>query len=165
MNIQRTLLVASVLFSGVTASGCSGGDAARPVPLAQVPERDAIQGAPSTATVASTKLTLDGTVWRDSMPGADSPGVLASVTVSTVDKSAMPANLVLSRLFVVRGSEVWVSGLADEGQWAPPGSVARMARGGPDWPGRGTVDIVVRMDGPNGTIYLAQRAVEVQHPE
>lgn len=99
------------------------------------------------------------------MPGADSPGVLASVTVSTVDKSPMPPNLTLSRLFVVRGSEVWVSGLSDEGQWAPKESMARMARGGPDWPGQGTVDIVVRMDGPAGTIYLAQRAVAVQHPE
>lgn len=165
MHLQRTLLVAAVLFSGVAASGCSGGDAATPVPLAQVPERDAIQGAPTTATIASTKLILDGTVWRDSMPGADSPGVLASVTVSTVDKSPMPANLTLSRLFVVRGSEVWLSGLSDEGQWAPKGSMVRMARGGPDWPGQGTVDIVVRMDGPTGSIYLAQRAVEVQHPE
>lgn len=111
---------------------------------------------PATAPLA---VSIDGqpfglTVgpWRDFMPGPQygSP-LLVALWITALDLTAMPASVTLDSAWVTMGDQVWGVIPRQEIPRQPGASLFQtMLRGGPKWPPGASIDVVVRLRGPDG---------------
>ena len=153
------------LFAFAALVGCASSEGPDIEPLGSLTEHDAVVAAATTATIAGHPITPDAYVWVNGMPGDNGRyGLMATVKLSAAD-GTFPDDVELGRLFLVKGNDVWVTGV---GELQTAGATrSGTARYGPaDWYGGAPVDAVIRVDSPNApTTYVAVRGVKIESPE
>lgn len=110
-------------------------------------ERKALQAAPLSVVIEGRTMTLNAHVWRDFMPGRNTPDgspLMVSADLSAADGRPTPKTLRPTRLWVLCGDKVWSVRPSIE-QLPPPHDVAlhMMTRTGPKWGPGPEVDVVV----------------------
>ena len=80
------------------------------------------------------------------------------VRVETLDKSAIPVDVVVDGMWVVNGDEVWRANPREEQPRTEPTKLEVVAREGPRWGPGITVDVVVRLKGPDGANAFVRAA-------
>ena len=156
--MRRTL---SALALVACLAAC-GGRSEPPAPASE--SAAALRLAPASASVGGRTYTLETYLWRDFMPGPEMSAagrpLLASVTVSSTDRSAIPVDLRVDGMWVVNGEEVWRATPREEQSREDPTKVVVMAREGPLWGPGINVDVVVRLRGSNGETVLLRAAAQ-----
>lgn len=129
-----------------------------------VPVAAEVRTAPATATLDARPLRLEVYAWRDFMPIAPQDGqpLIVSARVVATDGGALPAELVATDVWTVRGDRAWRAG-TDEQRREPDGrSLEVVAREGPKWGPGERVDVVVALRVPGGgRVLLRAAGVEI----
>lgn len=113
--------------------------------------------------IQGRQYTLETYLWRDFMPGGNAGGsdLMAVIDITAVDKLPFPAEIDSSRLWVLKGEEVWETGFSEEQR--PPDQahlyqLRKIARNGPRWDTGIQVEVVVKVTSLGGTSYLLRAA-------
>jgi hypothetical protein len=148
-NGKRALVVAGICLLTLSCADLF----APSVPLEKLRE------APLVIEIQGRQYTLETYLWRDFMPGMNPGGsnLLAVIDITAVDKLPFPADIDSSRLWVLKGDEVWETGFAEEQR--PPDQahlyqLRKVARDGPKWDTGIQVEVVVKVISPGGASYL-----------
>jgi hypothetical protein len=146
---KRVLIVTGVFLLTLSCSDLI----APSVPLEKLREAALV------VQIQGRQYTLETSLWRDFMPGSNSGGsdLAAVIDITAVDKLPFPAEIDSSRLWVIKGEEVWETGFADEQR--PPDQahlyqLRKIARDGPKWDTGIQVDVVVKITSLGGMSYL-----------
>jgi hypothetical protein len=134
--------------------------------LDSLAERDEVTFASDVVQAEGKDFLLDPSVWRNMMPGCGiNRNMIALVSLQTVDMSAMPAGIRPKMLYVVYGSDVWVSTPRDESHPHQDHELIRVSRDGPTWGPGVYVDVVLSFEDGVGHIhYVHYGPVEVDGP-
>ena len=127
-------------------------------PSVPLPE---LLSAPEAVEIDGRRYTLKPYLWRDFQPISPPDGkpLLASVRVMAEDLKEFPASLSMDKLWVIRDRrEAWEADFSKESRPQNPAwkhVLERIARGGPKWGPRITVEVVVRLRrGEKETFFL-----------
>ena len=120
----------------------------------------AVRTAPTTVTFGGKSLTLETSLWRDFMPGAntspDGSPLIAGMRIHAAENATVPTNVQVDSAWVILGDQAWAVHPVQE---QPRGSTAPyfevVARDGPKWGPNVRVDVTVRLnDGAGHTALL-----------
>ena len=146
----------------VACLAACGGGSEPPSPSGETAA--ALRLAPAAADVGGRTYRIETYLWRDFMPGPDASAngrpLIAAVTVSATDRSAIPADVRVDAMWVINGNDVWRATPREEQPREDPTRVAVVAREGPRWGPGITVDVVVRLRGANGATALVRAAAQ-----
>lgn len=136
-------------------------------PLGAGADPATLRRAPTRITFEGRTLRLSTSLWRDMMPGPGParPRVLrAVVTVVDSGQGAILDDVVLERLWVLNGDEVWSDTLVHQPTMLPNEHQAS-AMGGPEWEGGTIVTAVVQLRRRDATLQLRadDQRVELAH--
>jgi hypothetical protein len=97
-------------------------------------------------------VTITASLWRDFMPGA-TDALIVAVTATAAGDGVLPPGLRPDRVDIRYADDVWSARLVEENPRSRTDRTFQaMARGGPRWPPGATVDVVVRLVGPDGAL-------------
>jgi hypothetical protein len=110
--------------------------------------------APMTVEINSCQFTLETSLWRDFMPGSNSPEgslLIAIAYLTAADGQVFPAEIDADRIWVVNGKEVWETTFTAEAR--PRDSLhlnqlQKSAGGGPRWDIGAQVEVIIRVTAP-----------------
>ncbi len=144
----------TALVFGAFAMVCG---AAAPTTPGQIDLR-VLAAAPVRAFVGGKMVRLETYLWRNFMLPLPPEGrpLIGVLTVKTADGSALPADLAVEAVWIVRGDEIWTApSLEQRPRAEPPRGREIVVRGGPKWKPGIAVDAIVRIrDGAGRTILL-----------
>ncbi len=138
-----------LFFTGLMCIvGCSSDKPAAPPDVVEPPDP-----VPDPQEIDCSGFHLTVYLWKDLMPGPgpEATGLIASICVTTVDSSAIPADIDAALVRVVRGNETWGARLSEERR--PPSQLyklCKIARWGPLWRTGQLVDVFVKMVNDDG---------------
>jgi hypothetical protein len=137
--------------------------------LAGLRERDAISAASTAITVEGVDLAFTAHVSRDYMPvAAGKYGIMVGAELQTVANWSqvpcsrgsttcfptysplVPAGVAIDRLYVVQDGRVWATKVREDPRPLQGDSFHVSARDGPHWERGQLVDIIARVDVPDG---------------
>jgi hypothetical protein len=130
------LSLALVIVAGCgTACRCCRRTSAAP---ASAPERVEIDG---------REYTLSANAWRDFQPVAPPDGqpLVVVVKVAAADRTPVPANISVDRVWVLNGTEQWTAKPEKTIQEQAVSHLETSIRGGPKWGPGIKVDVVVQL--------------------
>lgn len=154
--------LASLALAALVAA-CSGAPVSQPRDRSDTevnPSLGQLRAAPATATLDARVLGLQVFASRDFMPITPPGGrpLIVSARVVAADSGAVPAALVVERLWVVRGDSVWIGGTAEQRR-DPDGSFLEVvAREGPRWAPGDRVEVIVEVRGAGGRRVMLRAA-------
>jgi hypothetical protein len=158
-------VAAGATFLLAAGVGCLGNDDCDPVLVQTPPE---LAGADTLVVVGGKSLRLDAEVWRVyggcGSSSNDARCLAAQVRIRTTDSTAIPSDLAVPLAWVNSGTRAWQAALVEGGP-DPTGMRELLARGGPKWEPGTMVDVVVRIDHPDSTVFLAARNQSVVRVE
>jgi len=137
-------------------SACGGSSPTAPAPLPSD-----LAAAPTRVVLAAKSLTLDASLWRDFMPISPPDGkpLVAVLQVRTEDGSEVPATVRAEMVWVLNGTDSWLSVPREERSRSETAPVYEfVARDGPKWGPGITVDVVVRLGDAGGSESLLRVA-------
>jgi hypothetical protein len=116
-----------------------------------------LRAAPEKIEINGTEYTLETDLWRDFMPISPPDGgpLVALIKVRTPGETAISAKIDATRLWVVKGVEIWETELASWEGSTIGDTLEKVGWNGPKWGPEITVDVVVRIiDLESGKSYL-----------
>jgi len=125
-----------------------------------------LQTAPEKIEINGTEYTLETYLQRDFMPVCPPDGrpLVALVKVKAPGETAISSKIDATRLWVVKGVEIWETELAS---WEGPtigDTLKKVGGGGPKWEPGISVDVVVRIiDLKSGRSYLLKASNQAIH--
>jgi hypothetical protein len=125
-----------------------------------------LQTAPEKIEVNGTEYTLETYLQRDFMPISPPDGspLIALVKVKAPGETAISSKIDATRLWVVKGKEIWETEFANEEGSAIGDTLKKIARDGPKWEPGISVDVVVRIiDLKSGKNYLLKASNQAIH--
>jgi hypothetical protein len=145
-RFASSVALAALLVPGLTSCKSSM--------TAPEPVLAAVTNAPTTLTVGSSPVTVNGNAWRDFMPGPGAPaggsGLMVTASVQTNQATPLPADLTIGSVWVLNGDQLW-STTQVENRRDTPFVQTGVARNGPRWDPGAQVTLVVGVrtgDGP-----------------
>lgn len=160
--VGMVLLIGSALACASDANGgdTSGAEAAHPSPAPAgggevvKPDVEQLRAAPEVVEIGGAPLRLEASAWVNRMPGPEprDTSLMASVRVVPDAGGAVPAGLIIDRLWLVQGDEVWQPAHLTPGR-PIPGQLQSGARGGPAWPEGAAIDVIARVRDDAGASY------------
>jgi hypothetical protein len=152
-HLRSTIICLSFpLLVSIVICGCEASNPFTPVWPAEV-----LLSAPEESEVQGQKYVLETSLWRDFMPicPPDGDPMIALIHVCTKDSSDLPAELNITRVWVVNGKEVWETKFSGQAPRPNSFTLERIARGGPKWGPDLKVNVVVGLVyKPEDRIYL-----------
>ena len=130
-----------------------------------VPIQD-LQAAPEKIMINRTEYTLETYLQRDFMPICPPDGrpLIAVIKVKAPGETAISSKIDATRLWVVKGKEVWETEFASEEGSTIGDTLKKIARDGPKWEPGISVDVVVRIiDLKSGRDYLLRASNQDIH--
>jgi len=126
-------------------------------------DSDELTSAPEIITIDDREYFLETFMWRDFQPVSPPDGkpLIALIWVTATDSLAIPPEIDATRIWVVKGEEVWESKFSDEKRPDPihKFKLEKIARNGPKWGPNVAVDVVVRViNKKNGEEFLLRAA-------
>jgi len=125
-----------------------------------------LRAAPEKIEINGTEYTLETYLWRDFMPICPPDGrpLVALVKVKAPGETAISSKIDATRLWVVKGKEIWETEFANEEGSAIGDTLEKIGRDGPKWGPGITVDIVVKIiDLKSGKSYLLKASNQYIH--
>jgi len=116
-----------------------------------------LESAPEKIVISGSEYTLETYLWRDFMPISPPDGkpLIAIVKVKSLGETAISSKIDATRLWVVKGKEIWETEFTNEQRSAAGDTLEKVGRNGPKWGPRITVDVVVKViDLKNNKEYL-----------
>jgi hypothetical protein len=113
--------------------------------------------APERIEISGTEYTLTTYLQRDFMPFCPPDGrpLGCGITIKGPGETAISSRIDATRLWAVKGEEVWVAELAGEERSTTGDTLRKGAGGGPKWEPGISVDVIVRIiDLESGKDYL-----------
>ena len=122
--------------------------------------------APLAIEINGSQFTLETFLNRDFMPTENAGGspLIAVALLTAVDGQPFPAEIDGTRIWVIKGSEVWETNFADESRprdQAHLYQLQKVARGGPKWDVGAQVEVIVRVTVSAGSSYLLRATKQV----
>ena len=124
---------------------------------------------PELASIGGKQYRLKTSIWRDFMPRIvqDScaemstiPGscLIAALTISTEDSSDFPDSVTANLAwFILDETHIWKTKIVEESSRTPGAKYLRvMARHGPKWGPKVSVDVIIQLENVNGDTALLQ---------
>jgi len=151
----RSLVLACTLL------GCSGspsGPEVRPAPE--------LRATPVRVTLGGQELVLETYLWRDFQPISPPDGkpLIGVLRIKAANGSAVPATTRATAAWVVLGSDVWATAVAEEQPRGTTGDAYEVViRDGPKWGPGVTADVVVRLRDAGGNTVLLRAADQSIH--
>lgn len=130
------------------------------------PSLQTLQAASERIEIKGTEYTLETNLWRDFMPVCPPDGrpLVALVKVKAPGETAISSKIDATRLWVVKGVEIWETELAS---WERPtlgDTLKKVGGGGPKWGPEISVDVVVKIiDLKSGKSYLLKASNQAIH--
>jgi hypothetical protein len=140
--------------------GCGNSQDTNEETASEPSEVKELLAAPQTVTIQGITFALEAELWRDFMPISPPEGkpLAALVMVTAAGTGEFPPSLLVDRLWVIHGQEVWETEFSGEKIPLDPAhrnQLKKMARGGPKWGPGIEVDVVVRIvDSSKNTTFL-----------
>ncbi|MEK7123003.1 MAG: hypothetical protein AAB855_04065 [Patescibacteria group bacterium] len=131
-----------------------------PLSTPLTPSTVSLQDLKATSEVISIngiEYTLETNLWRDFMPISPPDGkpLIAIITVKAHGETAVPSRIDATRLWAIKGNEIWETTFANEERFAPGDTLEKIGRDGPKWEPGTRVDVVIRVvDLQSGIQYL-----------
>ena len=125
-----------------------------------------LQMAPEEIEINGTEYTLETLLIRDFMPVYTRGGrpLLALVRVKAPGETAISSKIDATRLWVVKGIEIWETELASLERPTIGDTLEKVGRDGPKWEPGISVDVVVRIiDLKSGKNYLLKASNQAIH--
>ena len=125
-----------------------------------------LQAAPEEIEIDDTEYTLETDLWRDFMPISPPDGkpLVAVIKVEAPGETAIRSKIDATRLWVVKGKEIWETELANEEGSTIGDTLKKIGRDGPKWGPGISVDVVVKIiDLKSGTDYLLKASNQYIH--
>ena len=116
-----------------------------------------LQTAPERIEINGTDYTLETNLWRDFMPVCPPDGrpLVALVKVKAPGETAISSKIDATRLWVVKGKEIWETELASWEGYTIGDTLEKVGWYGPKWEPEISVDVVVKIiDLKSGRSYL-----------
>ena len=103
-----------------------------------------LRAAPEKVVIQDSEYALETYLWRDFMPISPPDGkpLIASVKVKPRVEITGTSKIGVTRLWVIKGEEIWETEFTDEESAT---ALEKVGRGGPKWGPGITVDVVVRV--------------------
>ena len=122
--------------------------------------------APLAIEINGSQFTLETFLNRDFMPTENAGGspLTAVALLTAVDGQPFPAEIDGTRIWVIKGSEVWETNFADESRprdQAHLYQLQKVARGGPKWDVGAQVEVIVRVTVSADSSYLLRATKQV----
>ena len=125
-----------------------------------------LQTAPERIEINGTEYTLETYLNRDFMPISPPDGqpLVAVIKVKAPGETAISSQIDATRLWVVKGKEIWETEFANEEGSAIGDTLEKIGRDGPKWEPGISVDVVVRIiDLKSGNNYLLKASNQAIH--
>jgi len=125
-----------------------------------------LQTAPERIEINGTEYTLETYLNRDFMPISPPDGqpLVASIKVKAPGETAISLKIDATRLWVVKGEEIWETEFANKEGSSIGDTLEKIARDGPKWGPGISVDAVVRIiDLKSGKNYLLKASNQTIH--
>ena len=127
----------------------------------------ALRAAPEEIEINGTEYTLETYLQRDFMPicPPDGKPLRASIKVKAPGETAISSKIDATRLWIVKGVEIWETELASREGSTTGDTLEKVATGdGPKWETEITVDVVVKIiDLESGESYLLKASNQYIH--
>lgn len=134
--------------------------------LFSIPSLQTLQAAPERIEINGTKYTLETFLCRDFFPPSrpDGSPLWALVKVKAPGETAISSKIDATRLWVVKGIEIWETELASREGSTIGDTLEKVGRDGPKWGPEISVDVVVRIiDLKSGRSYLLKASNQDIH--
>ncbi len=157
--MQKALGVIAAVVFGLFSASCQN-------PVTPTFHAEDLLAAPLVVEINGSQFTLETFVYRDFMPGDDAGGspLIAVAFLTAVDGQPFPAEVDGTRIWVIKGSEVWETNFADESRprdQAHLYQLQKIARGGPKWDVGAQVEVIVRVTVSTGSPLLLRAPKQV----
>ena len=136
-----------------------------PLTPSAVPLQD-LQAAPKRIEINGIEYTLETHLNRDFMPVSPPDGqpLVALIKVKAPGETAISSKIDATRLWVVKGKEIWETGFTGEERPTIGDTLEKIGRDGPKWEPGISVDVVVEIiDLKSGKSYLLKASNQAIH--
>lgn len=157
--LARRVRLAVILLALPACSNPAGTTVTEP-PTVLTPPPDVVAASSSVPLLWLT-VRAEAHAWRDLEPGMPGPrGLIVGARLESENGAALPGDIVIEHLWVVRDGQAWRATPRIEQPPAHPGELPVVARDGPEWTGR--VDVVLQVRTASGErIFVARRGLDI----
>lgn len=119
---------------------------------------DALLAAPAEIEIDGQRLVFDAIPWRDFMPGVgeeNGSGLIVVARVEDPGEHPLPTGLVIDRIWVVRGTDVWTPAEIEQPPRPWTWRYESVVRDGPRWEPQTVVHVIAQVrDSAGGKWWL-----------